>query len=185
VVLSRHDHVVLLSGGVDSATVLAMLTERGAPTTAVWVRYGQAAAEAEEAASRAVAAHFGVPWTCVTVAGNGAHGSGEILGRNDLLVAVAALGRRDVVIALGIHAGTGYPDCSPSWLSAWERLTDLQRGGSLPIAAPLIDLNKTQVYELAESMAVPLELTHSCEAANSPCMSCRSCLDRKALDARA
>lgn len=173
---------VLLSGGVDSALVLAMLSDRD--PSSIWVDYGQPAAEAERQASGAIAAHFGSPWAEVRIGGVSSPAAGEFRGRNDLLVAAAAVvGDRSV--AIGVHAGTGYADCSPAWVASWQALLDTQHGGQAGLIAPLVRLTKAQVYALARENGVPVGLTHSCEAAASPCGSCSSCADRRLLDAGA
>jgi 7-cyano-7-deazaguanine synthase len=177
-------HRVLLSGGVDSAVVLAMLVADDVGAGALWVDYCQAARDAEKRASRALARHYGVRWTTRTFSWEAELGAGEIPGRNDLLLASAAIGMSAGVISLGIHAGSGYPDCSPEWTATWRQAFDQQSGGSLCLAAPLLHMTKAQVYDLAASLAVPVQLTHSCEAGALPCGSCRSCLDREALVVR-
>lgn len=172
---------VLLSGGVDSALVATLLLQGGRPTSALFVDYGQPAARAELTASRAVAGHLGVAWRQVAVAGLAVPASGETPGRNDLLLAVAAAAAPGCDLAVGVHAGTGYADCSPAHRDAWQALLDRQHGGTLRVLAPLIDLGKAEVLGLAADSAVPFSLTHSCEAGNDPCGRCLSCLDREVL----
>lgn len=84
-------------------------------------------------------------------------------------------------IAVGVHAGTGYADCSPGHRYAWQSLLDRQHGGTVQVLAPLIDLTKAEVLALAAQSAVPFALTHSCEAGDSPCGRCQSCRDRAVL----
>lgn len=174
---------MLLSGGVDSAVVLAMLADR--TPAAVWVDYGQPAAPAEREASAALAAHYASPWREVRVEGLRPPAAGEFPGRNDLLVAAARAAAAGASIAVGVHAGTGYADCSPAWAAAWRALIDAQDAGRASLIAPLLDLSKGQVLDLAQSLGVPVELTHSCEAGPVPCGQCASCLDRLTADARA
>lgn len=175
---------VLLSGGIDSALVLALLRNQKKDVTATWVDHGQAAAKAEAKASRRIAEHYSVPWAKVSASKIDITG-GEIPGRNDLLV---ALGRRQNPgrsVAIGVHSGTPYADCSAGWVSAWNALLDAQTQGTTVLSAPLISMEKAEVISLARSIGVPLALTYSCEVANTPCLECLSCMDRKLLDARA
>lgn len=174
----------MLSGGVDSAVVLALLSERAAPA-AIWVDYGQPAAAAERQASKAVAAHYSAPWAEMSARGLRPPGHGEFPGRNDLLVAAARAAAPLSSVAIGVHAGTGYADCSPQWATAWQTLLDAQHSGSVRLLTPLLRLAKSQVYILASELAVPVDVTHSCEAAPVPCGRCCSCGDRQALGARA
>lgn len=172
---------VLLSGGVDSALVASLLTESGRTVSALFVDYGQPASRAERAASTAVAAHLGLVWREVGVVGLVVPASGEIAGRNDLLLATAAAAAPGCDVALGVHAGTGYADCSPAHRDAWQALLDRQHGGTVRLLAPLIDLGKPEVLALALDSGVPYGLTHSCEAGDVACGRCRSCRDREVL----
>jgi 7-cyano-7-deazaguanine synthase len=176
---------LLLSGGVDSALVARLLLDVGTPPTALFVDYGQPAARAEATASAALAAHFGLRLACVILDGLQIPAQGEITGRNDLLVAVARAAAPGRDVALGTHAGTGYLDCSPEHREAWQGLLDVQHAGIVRVLAPLLHLSKGEVLALAADRAVPLELTHSCEAGNVACDQCRSCRDRSGLRARA
>lgn len=172
---------VLLSGGVDSAVVLAMLANRS--PTAVWVDYAQPAAAAERKASQALAGHYAVPWRIVRIGGLEPPATGMFPARNDLLVAAARTAAGGSSVAVGVHAGTGYADCSPTWVAAWQSLLDAQDGGRTGLVAPLLELTKADVLSLARDLAVPLALTHSCEASSVPCGRCSSCLDRQGVDA--
>jgi len=177
---SSRSCVVLLSGGIDSALVASLLRRDGWAIQAIWVGYGQPAASAERRASRAVAEHYGLLWREAVVRGIRVPAEGEIPGRNDMLVTTARACVPGLSIAIGIHAGTAYPDCSPQWLHAWEQLLDVQRSGEIALLAPLAPLHKPQVLALARDCEVPVGLTYSCEAGPRPCGRCLSCQDRQA-----
>lgn len=170
--------VVLLSGGVDSALLIALLHKRNWNLEALWVDYGQPARDSEEVASAAVAAHYGVPWSSTEAPSWGTY-PGEIPHRNDVLMALAAALFPKQCIALGIHSGTPYADCSPPWVEAWNRLLAVQEPSHSGLQTPLLHLEKGEVYALANLEDVPTSLTYSCETGNSPCGTCRSCHDRK------
>jgi 7-cyano-7-deazaguanine synthase len=177
--------VILLSGGVDSAALAALAKNQGLRASALFVGYGQAAHTAERAASRALAEMYGLPWRELQVEGV-RFGHGEIRGRNAFLVHVALL-TLDVascVVYLGIHAGTGYRDCSPDFVGLVQSSLDFHTGGQVRLAAPLLEAHKADVYAFAASLGVPFELTYSCEAGPTPCGMCASCRDRALLDAR-
>lgn len=178
--------LVLLSGGLDSAAVLDFYLRIGRPVVAMFVDYGQIAAHFEGAAARSVAVHFGVQLMERRLFGATAKRIGEIPARNGFLLAVAAMERPESVwgIACGIHAGTGYPDCS-------ERFADLQRelcglsGKPIDVLAPFLTWEKSAVLGYCDAHRVPAPLTYSCESGTMPpCGSCPSCLDRKEFDAR-
>jgi 7-cyano-7-deazaguanine synthase len=182
---SAATHLVLLSGGIDSSTVLALTLEVGTSTSALFVDYGQAAASSEAKASAAIASHFGVGYQSLRCTGR-TFGAGEIRGRNAFLVhtALMTLRQAKAVVVLGIHAGTSYRDCSQSFLELMQRSYDFHTGGQVSLAAPLVDHLKGDVVRLARETGVPVELTYSCEAANEPCGKCLSCRDREELLAR-
>ena len=104
---------------------------------------------------------------------------GEIPGRNDLLVATAHASAPGWSIAIGVHAGVSYPDCSREWLSAWQSVMDVQHEGVVALLAPLAGLPKREVLGLAHELQVPMTLTYSCETGRSPCGQCLSCRDRQ------
>jgi 7-cyano-7-deazaguanine synthase len=86
-------------------------------------------------------------------------------------------------IAIGIHAGTAYPDCSPLFVDRMQAVYDLYTSGRVKIVAPFLEWSKGEILAYACSSGVPLGLTYSCEAGSEPpCECCRSCLDRKLLD---
>ena len=110
-------------------------------------------------------------------------GPGEIRGRNAYLLHTALMEfpTSSGVVALGIHAGTGYVDCSPGFMDVMQRSYDFHTGGKVTVAAPFLNWTKQQVYALAAELNVPLAQTYSCESACLPCGECRSCLDRSLL----
>ena len=174
--------LILASGGVDSSTLLWTSVKQGLTPTALFVDYGQAAAEAEGGALARFCSGLSVPWRRVRYQSSG-FGAGEVLGRNAFLLHIALLEFPSTtgVVALGIHAGTGYADCSPDFIEVMERSYEFHTGGAITVAAPFLYWAKQDVYRLAIKLNVPLAQTHSCEASNLPCGRCRSCLDRRLL----
>ena len=174
--------LILASGGVDSSTLLWLSAEQGFAPSALFVDYGQPAAEAESAAIAKVSSSVGAPLRRVRYSGK-SFGSGEIRGRNAYLLhtALVEFPTSSGVVALGIHAGTGYPDCSPEFVDVMQRSYNFHTGGEITVVAPFLNWTKQQVYALAAELKVPLAHTYSCESANSPCGECRSCLDRNLL----
>ena len=168
----------MLSGGIDSATLAAVLLARATwQPTALFIDFGQRAAAAERESSHLIARHYGIAWAERRLAGGPALPLTEVDGRNDMLIAVAATVPADAV-AIGTHAGTPYADSSPAHADAWQRLLDLQHHGRKRLVAPFLRLTKHDVVALARDCGVPLTLTRSCDDAGSPCGECTSCLDR-------
>ena len=174
--------LVLASGGVDSSTLLWLSAEQGLDPSALFVDYGQPAAGAERTAVASICNSIGVPLRPVRYSGS-SYGSGEIRGRNAHLLHTALMEfpTSSGVVALGIHAGTGYSDCSPEFVEVMQRSYDFHTGGEITVVAPFVNWTKEQVYALATQLEVPLAQTYSCEAAVLPCGECRSCLDRSLL----
>jgi 7-cyano-7-deazaguanine synthase len=102
-----------------------------------------------------------------------------------MLVALGAAAAPGRSLAIGVHAGTGYADCSLPWVGEWQELLTVQHHGAICVLAPLAALTKVQVYALARQLGVPRTLTYSCEASAVPCGRCLSCADRRMFDARA
>lgn len=169
---------VLLSGGLDSAVVLGLLRREGWTVAALFIDFGQAALEQERVASKRVAAWYGASWAEAVAGPIGARPASEVPGRNDLLIAVAASVYPTDHVAIGVHAGTPYVDCSQAHVTAWQSLLDLQYGGRRRLLAPLLLMTKPEIVRLGEMIEVPISTTWSCEAADGPCLHCPSCRDR-------
>jgi 7-cyano-7-deazaguanine synthase len=200
--------VVLLSGGMDSATCLALATGRHPPVHALTVLYGQRHAR-EARSARALAQHFRTEAHTVvrlplapllssaltdasrTLPHRRRPGvripSTYVPARNTILLSIAlgyaeshGLGR----IYLGANAidYSGYPDCRPEYLRAFERLARLatkagvERGVAVRIETPLLRLSKAKIVRLGERLEVPWEMTWSCYAGGTrPCGRCDAC----------
>jgi len=201
--------VLLLSGGLDSYTAGAMVRAEGYELYALSVRYGQVHA-LEIAAAREVARDLGVKRhielevDLASFGGSALVGDGEIpkdrdLGRADIpstyvparntIFLSLALGWAEVVgaeaIVLGVNAldYSGYPDCRPEYLEAFERLAALATragvdGQPLKILAPLLRLSKADIVRQGLGLGLRYELTLSCydpDPAGLPCGRCDSC----------
>jgi 7-cyano-7-deazaguanine synthase len=179
--------VVLLSGGMDSAACVHFFTDQDYDVRGLFIDYGQAAAGPEREAAADVARHFDIQLSQFQCKGSVYLGAGEIRARNAFLVMAAAMWvpLPSFSIALGIHAGTPYVDCSEQFLSMANALLDAYTDGSVKCAAPFLDWSKGAIFTYCQRYGVPVELTYSCEAGSRPtCGVCSSCLDRRALDAR-
>ena len=203
------DAVVLLSGGLDSAVTLAAMRADGYAVHALTIDYGQRHAVEIERAAR-LAAHYGAEHRVVSLDLRAFGGSAltaelsvpkdrpedaggipitYVPARNTIFLSLA-LAWAEVLgagaIALGVNAVdySGYPDCRPEYLAAFERLARLAtrvgvESGSAPrIVAPLIGLTKADIVRRGVELGVPFELTHSCYdpedgAACGRCDSCR------------
>lgn len=208
--------VVLLSGGLDSATVLAMARAQGLECYALSVGYGQRH-QVELAAAAAVARSLGAREHRVMhadLAGIGGSAltdanievpttplSSEIAGgipvtyvpaRNTIMLSLA-LAWAEVLDAREIHVGvnavdySGYPDCRPEFIAAFENLAALAtkagvEGRKISVRAPLIRMSKAQIVREGTRLGVDYSLTLSCyqpDAGGFACGLCDSCRLRR------
>lgn len=212
----RRKAVVLLSGGLDSATVLAIAHADGYEPYALSFRYGQRHDVELEAAKR-VAAAVGAAGHVVAeidlrVFGGSAltadiavphHDSTDDLdateipityvpARNTIFLSFAlawaeTLDASDVFIGVNALDYSGYPDCRPEYIAAYERMANLATKAGvegrqqLRIHTPLIELTKAQTIRRGLELGVDYALTHSCyepSAQGRACGTCDSCLLR-------
>lgn len=179
---------VLLSGGIDSSTCLAYFLSEGFDAEAVFVSYGQIAGTQELRAARSVCRHFCVPLRLIRMVHCTRKGPGLVLGRNAFLVCAAVLeaSKAARIVAIGIHAGTRYRDCTPLFVRELQSLFDVCTGGFVQISAPFLKWTKRDIWELAMRLRVPLSATYSCERGRKqPCGKCDSCSDLEILRAGA
>lgn len=206
--------VVLLSGGLDSTTVLAIAHEQGFEPFALSFLYGQRHSIELEAADR-VAKTLGVARHVVAnidlrVFGGSAltsdidvpkHDSVEELpedvpstyvpARNTIFLSFAlayaeTVGASDIFIGVNALDYSGYPDCRPEYIAAYEEMANLAtvagvQGARLKIHTPLIEMTKAQIITTGLALGVDYGLTSSCYDPSTdgrPCGRCDSCLLR-------
>ena len=201
--------VVLLSGGLDSSTVLAIALEKGYSVTALTFDYGQRHGRELDSA-RDIAERMGVAEHAVVNLDLGAllnssltdasrsvpersvtNVPGDIPStyvpaRNIVFLSVGAavaesIGADAVFIAANALDYSGYPDCTPEFMEAFQRALDVGTkrgvdGEAVRIEAPLIDMSKADIVREAMRLEVPLELTWSCyRGGDRACGVCDSC----------
>ena len=208
----RKCAVVLLSGGLDSATALAVAKRDGYEPYALSFDYGQRHAFELEAARRVARAagvrqHIVVPLNLRLFGGSAltadlpvpkdraesemSHGIPVtyVPARNTIFLSIAlgwaeALGASDVYLGVNALDYSGYPDCRPEYLQAFERMANLGTKAGVEgtatwrIHAPLIEMTKAQIIRTGTALRVDYSLTHSCydpDAAGRPCGHCDSC----------
>lgn len=204
--LSHHRAVVLLSGGLDSATTLAMARHQGFDCYALSVDYGQRHRVELGAAAR-VARALGVSEHRVVPIGIAQFGGSALTdpaipvpetptegipvtyvpARNTLLLALAlgwaeVLEARDLFIGVNAVDYSGYPDCRPQFVTAFEDLANLAtKAGAegqrfrFRVHAPLIDLTKAEIIRRGTALGLDYRLTLSCYRADSAGRACGRC----------
>lgn len=208
--------VVLLSGGLDSATALAWAVEQGFDCYALSVAYGQRHHTELDAAARVARARGarehrvlhvdlgalgGSALTDLSVAvpetrGNESMASGipvtYVPARNTVLLSLAlawaeVLGARHLVIGVNAVDYSGYPDCRPEFIAAFQNMAQLAtkagvEGRTLQIHAPLLNLSKGQIIREGLRLGVDYAMTVSCyqaDAEGRACGRCDSCRLRR------
>jgi 7-cyano-7-deazaguanine synthase len=206
--------VVLLSGGLDSYTAAAIVRAQGFRLFALTLRYGQRHAHELESA-RAVAAALGVARHVELDVDLSVFGGSSLTtdtpvpkdrpidpteipstyvpARNTVFLALSlawaeTLGAEDMVIGVNAVDYSGYPDCRPEFLAAFERLASLAtaqgvKGGACRIHAPLLTLTKAEIIRKGLELGLDYGLTHSCYdpgPTGRPCNRCDSCALRAA-----
>jgi 7-cyano-7-deazaguanine synthase len=208
--------IVLLSGGLDSTTVLAIARSQGYEIYALSFSYGQRHIQELEAASR-VATAFGVKQHKVAAidlrvfggsaltddiavpkgrsADDMSHGIPitYVPARNTIFLSFAlawaeVVGANDIFIGVNALDYSGYPDCRPEFIEAYERMANLAtKAGvegrqALKIHTPLIALSKAQIVQKGIELGVDYSLTSSCydpSPGGEPCGECDSCILRQ------
>jgi 7-cyano-7-deazaguanine synthase len=212
---SRPAAVVLLSGGLDSATVLAMARRDGFDAYALSFRYGQRHTVELEAAQRVAralgAARHIVADIDLRPFGGSAltdaslavphHDSADDLeqdipvtyvpARNTIFLSFAlawaeTLGAADIFIGVSALDYSGYPDCRPEYIAAYEQMANLAtkaavEGRRITIHTPLIRMTKAETIRCGLDLGVDYALTHSCydPVASRACGTCDACLLRQ------
>ena len=177
---------ILLSGGIDSAACVQFYVDLERTITCLFVDYGQRSAEPERQSATAVSSHYRVPLEQLTVSGPRTFAEGEVPARNGLLLVSALMHfpARTGTIAIGLHSGTAYYDCTPSFLSNVNEMFAGYTDGRVRCEAPFLDWDKAAIWEYCHKTNVPVEITYSCERGDAPpCGRCLSCLDRRSLRA--
>lgn len=204
--------VVLVSGGLDSATVLAMARARGYRCFALSFDYGQRHRAELVAAGRVASALGAIEHRTMRIDFAGIGGSAltdpsipvpeemqsgipvtYVPARNTVFLSLAlgwaeVIGAADIFIGVNAVDYSGYPDCRPDFIRAFESLANLAtkvsvEGAPFHIQAPLIELTKAQIIQQGSALGVDYGLTVSCYQADADgraCSRCDSCRLRRA-----
>ncbi len=207
--------VVLLSGGLDSTTVLAIARDRGFACYCLSFQYGQRqSTELEKAKENGIRLgavdHLVLQVGLDAIGGSALTGETEVPkdrpladmesgvpptyvpGRNTIFLAYGmawaeVLGADDIFIGVNILDYSGYPDCRPEYLRAFEKMANLatkagtEEGRDLTVHAPLLHMTKAEIIKKGIGLGVDYSTTHSCYdpgPAGEPCGGCDSCFLR-------
>jgi 7-cyano-7-deazaguanine synthase len=206
--MDRRKAVLLLSGGLDSTTLLALAASEGYAIHALSFRYGQRHA-AEIAAAQKIAAQYGVVQHVVTDIDLRIFGGSALTAdidvpkdrapaddnripvtyvpaRNTIFLSFAlawaeVLGATEIFIGVNALDYSGYPDCRPEFIDAFQKMAALATRtgveGTVPVTirTPLIGLSKKQIIELGSSLGVDYSMTTSCYDPGNDGEACGHC----------
>ena len=197
--------VVLLSGGLDSATCLAIARAEGFACHCLSVNYGQRHGAELQAAARVAAAGASREHRVFSLDLAGFGGSAltdsriavptggvqpgipvtYVPARNTIMLSLAlawaeVLGSRDIFVGVNAVDYSGYPDCRPEYIAAFERMANLAtkaavEGAPLALHTPLIDLSKADIIRRGTALGVDYGLTVSCYQADEDGRACGVC----------
>ena len=204
--------VVLLSGGLDSTTTLAIAKDMGFEPLALTILYGQRN-QVEIISAKMVALHLGIKQHKIfdinlrLFGGSaltddisvGKHDAGKaneipntyVPARNTILLSLALAyaevnGACDIFFGANVHDYSGYPDCRPAYVDAFQKMANLAvksavLGQHIRIHAPLVNLSKAEIIKKGISLDVPYDLTHSCYDPKNDraCGACSACFYRR------
>lgn len=202
-IATKKPAVVLLSGGLDSATTLALAQEQGFACHALSLDYGQRH-NAELTAAQRIAQGAGVAHKVVFIGMNVIGGSAltdaaiavpdhategipvtYVPARNTVFLSLAlgwaeVLGAWDIFIGVNAVDYSGYPDCRPEYIAAFQRLAQLAtkggvEGGEFHVHTPLIQLSKADIIRTGTRLGVNFAGTVSCYAADKDGRACSRC----------
>lgn len=202
--MTNSKAVILLSGGLDSATVVAIAKAQGYACYTMSFDYGQRHRAELQAAERVAAQLEAVEHKVIGINLNGIGGSAltdrsiavpeaqeegipvtYVPARNSLFLSLAlswaeVLGARDIFIGVNAIDYSGYPDCRPAFVEAFERMANLAtkagvEGQGFAIRAPLQNLSKAQIIQTGIRLGVDYAMTVSCYQADHDGRACGKC----------
>lgn len=201
--------LVLLSGGVDSSTALALALTQDSQVEAISFAYNQKHKALELAAATKIAEHYHVAHQIIDVTSifagslsslNTANhltvstgdyatqtdANTEVEFRNGVFISILtsiAMQKGADAIYFGAHlddSGVIYPDCSPEFIEAMNQAVKFGTGGKVRLLAPFGNVRKADIVRTGMELGVPYELTYSCyNGTTPPCGKCGTCIDRR------
>jgi 7-cyano-7-deazaguanine synthase len=195
-----HKVTVLLSGGIDSSVLLALLKDQGIESSPIFIDYGQATAKREYKAATEISLKMGLNLEKISVPNISKITTNQLTrpeisknpfypNRNLLLLtlgSIHAFENKHQGVAIGVIKAIGtipFPDIQMVFFDKFIDLVAQSLNYELAILTPFIEMSKEEVVAIGKKLNVPLELTYSCLANNdSPCGECESCISRAEVE---
>jgi len=179
--IGEKEVLVLFSGGIDSTACIYYYKQLGFHVQGLFIDYGQKSSKHEKTAVTKLSKYFEIDTQLIRINSNLLIKDGEIQGRNIFLLSVALLNFPYLkgLIALGIHSGTNYLDCSEEFVKRAQEIFDLYSNGNITIDCPFIAMSKEDIFEFCRMKEISLKDTYSCEYGSDiqPCGKCLTCKD--------
>jgi len=175
---------ILHSGGIDSTALIHFYNKLSFAIKCLYIDFGQKSAKQEIKSVRKISKYYNLNNEILKVSGSKKYSTGEVIGRNLFFLSTAMMhhGNNRGIIAIGVHSGTQYIDCSKSFIEAVNKIYTFYTNGKIVIGTPFIEFTKYDILQYCLTEGVPLELTYSCESGTSlPCGKCNTCKEIKNL----
>ncbi len=181
--MEKVNVTILFSGGLDSTSCVHIFSGEEYSRNLLFVDYGQLSNKQERSTVLQIAKEMEIPLKICEYKNNITLHSGEILGRNLFLLSAALMeGHNKGIIAMGIHSGTSYYDCSPDFYKVAKEIVNNYSSGRLTFVAPFLNWDKLEIYNYFIKNKLNRYKTYSCELGlQQPCGKCRSCKDLEYL----
>jgi 7-cyano-7-deazaguanine synthase len=176
--------LVLASGGIDSTACINFYKNLGFDIEAIFIDYGQLARKKEYKAIFSITKFYSINLTRISISNSKQFKEGLVTGRNAFLCFTALMNfsKENGIIALGIHNGTGYYDCSEKFLKQIQAIFDEYSQGTIKLGTPFLNFNKKEIWDYCILEKVPLEFSYSCESGKKqPCGKCLTCKDLESI----
>jgi 7-cyano-7-deazaguanine synthase len=180
----NNNVLVLFSGGIDSTALLKYYHSKNYQVSALFFDYGQPSKEKENQVVQEICRYFEIDLIEAKMGFSLNNNNGEFVGRNALFItaALSFLPSNYSKIALGIHFGTPYYDCSQTFVDDYQRIIDGYFNGTVLLDVPFLQFTKEQIIDYCIKKSVPISLTYSCEEGHKGnCGRCLSCKDRRSF----
>lgn len=190
-----HNVTVLLSGGIDSSVMLALLLEQKISCFPLFINYGQVTAKRELEAASEICDNYNLKLEQVDISNVSKFTLNQLTNpalsnnpyypnRNLLLIVIGSIRAYEEKhngVAIGIINTISFPDCTNEFLNYANKSISGGLGREIALIAPFSNLSKHEVVKIGKQLKVPLEKTFSCIASNIACGYCGSCKDRDVI----
>ena len=182
--ISKSKVAILTSGGIDSTACIHFYLKNKSNPTAFFIDYNQPSRLKEWNAIKRISEFYKIPLKKYRWLESEKKRSGLILGRNAFFLTslLMEINYKFNIVALGIHSGTNYIDCTEEFIQEMQNIYDIYTKGVISLGTPFINWCKADIWKYCLDNKIPIEKTYSCELGlKQPCGRCLSCKDLREL----